>query len=72
MDRKGNASFVKDWFHKAFDEGAFAQWRPISFMGEMYNIFAKVMANRLHKVFHSIIHNAQYRLLTKRDIYIMF
>ena len=33
---------------------SFAQWRPISLMGGMYKIFAKVMANRLHKVLPSV------------------
>ena len=47
---------------------SFAQWRPISLMGGMYKIFAKVMANRLHKVLPSIIHNSQYGFLAKRDI----
>ena len=37
-------------------------------MGGMYKIFAKVMTNRLHKVLPSIIHNARYGFLAKRDI----
>ena len=37
-------------------------------MGGMYKIFAKVMTNRLHKVLPSIIHNALYEFLAKRDV----
>ena len=38
---------------------SFAQWRPISLMGGMYKIFAKVIANRLQKVLSSMVHPMQ-------------
>ena len=47
---------------------SFAQWRPISLMGGIYKIFTKILANRLHKVLPTIIHNAQYGFLANRDI----
>ena len=67
-----NTSFLEDWFDKTFAEGAFSiflcSMEAISLMGGMYKIFAKVMANRLHKSLPSIIHNSQYGFFAKRDI----
>ena len=47
---------------------SFAQWRPISLMGGMYKIFAKVIANRLQKVLSSMVHPMQYGFIEGRDI----
>ena len=47
---------------------SFAQWRPISLMGGLYKIFAKVIANRLQKVLSSVVHPMQYGFIKGRDI----
>ena len=37
-------------------------------MGGIYKIFTKILANRLHTVLPTIIHNAQYVFLANKDI----
>ena len=46
----------------------FAQWRPISLMGGMYKIIAKVIANSLQKVLSYVVHSMQYGFSEGRDI----
>ena len=46
----------------------FDQWRPISLMGGLYKIFAKVIANRLQKVLSYVVHLMQYGFINERDI----
>ena len=46
IPKKPNAVEVKDF-------------RPISLVGGMYKIISKVLANRLHRVAHSLISNSQ-------------
>ena len=47
---------------------SFSQWRPISLMGGIYKIFAKVIANRLQRYLPKIVHKSQYGFIKGRDI----
>ena len=63
MDIRRYALFLEDWFDEAFVEGAFSNLLCsmefyFIYGGEMYKIFAKVMANRLYKSLLVIIHSA--------------
>ena len=47
---------------------SFHQWRPISLMGGLYKVFAKILSNRLKKFLPQLIHPSQYGFITGRNI----
>ena len=46
----------------------FKDYRPISLVGSLYKLIAKVQANRLKKVMHSLINKAQNAFVEGRQI----
>ena len=46
----------------------FKDYRPISLVGSLYKLIAKVLANRLKRVMHSLINEAQNAFVEGRQI----
>ncbi|KAK3199960.1 hypothetical protein Dsin_023375 [Dipteronia sinensis] len=70
-----NGSIVKDLNHtfialipKCVHPETIKDFRPISLVGSMYKIFAKVLANRLKKVMDSVISENQIAFIQSRQI----
>ncbi|KAK3226755.1 hypothetical protein Dsin_006617 [Dipteronia sinensis] len=70
-----NSSIVKDLNHtfialilKCLRLESLKGFRPISLVGSMYKLLAKVLANRLKKVMNSIIGEVQMPIVKRRQI----
>ena len=68
MDIRGNASFLEGWFDKVAFTIFLCSMEAYYIDGGNVHDFCKTIANRLRKIVPSIIHDAQYRFLAKRDI----
>jgi len=62
-----NASFIA-LVPKVRDPSSLEQYKPISLVGVMYKIIAKLLADRIKKVFSSIVDESQSALLKDRRI----
>lgn len=47
--------------------GNISEFQPISLCNSLYKIIAKILANRINKVIHIIIHKSQSNIIKKRD-----
>ncbi|KAK3199072.1 hypothetical protein Dsin_022487 [Dipteronia sinensis] len=57
---------------KTLNPVSIGDFRPISLIGAMYKILAKVLANRIKKVMHSIIGESQMAFVKGRQIIYSF
>ncbi|GJT65778.1 RNA-directed DNA polymerase, eukaryota [Tanacetum coccineum] len=63
----GNSSFIA-LIPKMQDAKLVKDYRPISLIGSMYKIIAKILANRLVGVLGDIVNEVQYAFVTNRQI----
>ena len=67
FEKSLNATFLA-LIPKKFDAADIQDFRPISLVGEMYKIIAKVLANRMRRVVHGLISESQNAFVKGRQI----
>lgn len=66
-----SADFAEGWLcpiYKKNDRTNIANYRPITLLNSDYKIFTKILASRLAKVAHKVIHKAQAGFIPNRSI----